>query len=109
MRLMMVVKGHKHGKGMDDRHHDADMMLPYSGELLEAVMDTVENPPSTWHPYLAKKDYKGIYEMESAELGKAFRASMEGKASMKDVAREIKHTFTAMLLCQAHKTHDEKA
>ena len=47
--------------------------------------------------------------MESDELAKAFKASMSGEASMKDVAREIRHTFAAMLLWQSHNLHEEKA
>ena len=115
MRFMMIGegRGHKHAQGQKgkERHemgYEGDVMSTSTGEMLEAVMETVENPPETWQPYLAKKDYRGIYEMESAELGRAFRASMEGDASMKDVAREMRHTFAAMLLWQAHKMHDEK-
>lgn len=111
MRFMMIGEGHGHGRGAarHGRNHDADVMSLSTGEMMDAVLETVENPPSTWKPYLEKKDYKGIYEMESEELAKAFKASMSGEASMKDVAREIRHTFAAMLLWQSHNLHEEKA
>lgn len=111
MRFMMIGEGHGHGRGAarHGRNHDADVMSLSTGEMMDAVLETVENPPSTWKPYLEKKDYKGIYEMESDELAKAFKASMSGEASMKDVAREIRHTFAAMLLWQSHNLHEEKA
>ena len=111
MRFMMLGEGHGHGRGpaRRGRTHDADVMSLSTGEMMDAVLETVENPPSTWKPYLEKKDYKGIYEMESAELAKAFKASMSGEASMKDVARELRHTFAAMLLWQSHNLHEEKA
>ena len=119
MRFMMIGSWHGHGhdngsgysRGRKQHgvHEDDDVMSLTTGEMVEAVVDTVENPPATWQPYLEKKDYKGIYEMESDELAKAFKASMSGEASMKDVAREIRHTFAAMLLWQSHNLHEEKA
>ena len=111
MRFMMICEGHGHGRGKarQGRNHDAEVMSLSTGEMMDAVLETVENPPSTWKPYLEKKDYKGIYERESDELAKAFKASMSGEASMKDVAREIRHTFAAMLLWQSHNLHEEKA
>lgn len=96
MRFMMMNEtGNKSNK---------DVMSTSTGEMVASVMEIVENPPETWEPYLSKKDYRGIYEMESEELSQVFRESMEGKASMKAVVKEIRHTFAAMLLWQAHKT-----
>lgn len=100
---------HGHGHGNGHWHGHGNIFEASTGDMMEAVMETVENPPKTWTPYLEKGDYKGIYDMENAELGRAFKASMEGKASMKDVVREIRHTFAAMLLCQAHALNTDNA
>ena len=52
MRFMMIgeERGHKHAQGQKgkERHemgYEGDVMSTSTGEMVEAVMETVENPP----------------------------------------------------------------
>ena len=69
-----------------------DVLTEKIEDLVEEALEVAKNPPSTWKPYLEKKDLAGIVEMESGELKKAL-SSKDKKAAHKEVV----HTLAALL------------
>lgn len=70
----------------------ADMLTAKIEDLVEEALEVAKKPPETWKPYLEKKDFAGIVEMESGELKKAL-SSKDKKAAHKEVV----HTLAALL------------
>lgn len=81
------------------------MELP---RLFQESVEVIKNPPSTWPPYLEKRDYAGIYAMESKELAQALEGFKSGQKKLKDVAKELKHTCAALIQLDCHRLHEDK-
>lgn len=76
--------------------------------LFQEAIGVIKAPPSTWPPYLEKKDFAGIYTMESKELTQALEGFKAGQKKLKDVERELKHTTAALIQLYCHQLHENK-
>ncbi len=81
------------------------MELP---RLFQESVEVIKSPPPTWPPYLEKRDYAGIYAMESKELAQALEGFKSGQKKLKDVAKELKHTCAALIQLDCHRLHEDK-
>lgn len=57
-------------------------------------------PPDTWKPYLIKRDYYGIYEMEAHEFARAVMAPV---SEHRDVDKELTHMVAALMMCVIYR------
>ena len=76
--------------------------------LFQESVGVIKNPPPTWPPYLEKRDYAGIYAMESKELAQALEGFKAGQKKLKDVAKELKHTCAALIQLDCYRLHEDK-
>lgn len=77
-----------------------DKLDPRLAAVLEAAAEVMDNPPSTWSPYLHRMDYAGIAKMEGKEL----LTALEARKPLKDIRKELTHTIAALFqMMAAHK------
>lgn len=75
--------------------------------LFRGALEVIKSPPETWPPYLEKKDYAGIYRMESKELEQALDGLKSGQKKLKDVDKELRHTSAALIQLACHALHEK--
>lgn len=75
--------------------------------LFRGALSVIKSPPETWPPYLEKKDYAGIYRMESKELEQALDGLKSGQKKLKDVDKELRHTSAALIQLACHALHEK--
>lgn len=77
----------------------AKKLDPHMEALLETATTVLDDPPSTWEPYVKRQDYFGIAKMEGKEL----LTALEEHKPVKDIRKELSHTLAALLqLAAAH-------
>lgn len=77
--------------------------------LFRQAVEVIKSPPPTWPPYIEKKDFPGIYTMESKELAQALEQFKAGSKGLKDVEKELKHTCAALIQLACHALHEKTA
>lgn len=83
-----------------DRFSDAPMFSGMFMALGKPAVRVMMCPPETWKPYLEKRDYYGIYEMESHEFA---RAVLAPPSEHRDVDKEMTHMVAALMMCVIYR------
>lgn len=92
----MLAMMHELKEGYEDLKRgmaSAKKLDPHMEALLETATGVLESPPSTWEPYVKKRDYLGIAKMEGKEL----LAALEAHKPVKDIRKELSHTLAALM------------
>lgn len=66
-------------------------------DLVEDAFEVLDNPPSTWHHYMAMHDGQEIYEMEFGELREAVKRDLQSGKSELHVHKEMTHVLAAAM------------
>lgn len=83
-----------------ERFSDAPLFSGMFMALGKPAARVMMCPPKTWEPYLKKRDYYGIYEMEAREFAKAVMAPASEHA---DVDMEMTHMVAALMMCVIYR------
>lgn len=93
-------------KILSGKELDGKEFLKELPALFRGALAVIKSPPETWAPYLEKKDYVGIYRMESKELEQAMEGLKSGQKKLKDVSKELRHTSAALIQLSCRVLHD---
>lgn len=83
-----------------ERFSDAPLFSGMFMAVGKAAVRVMLCPPETWKPYLHKRDYYGIYEMEAQEFARAVMAPV---SEHKDVDKEMTHMVAALMMCVIYR------